>query len=92
MSELTCAELVELVTAHLEHTLAPETEARFLAHLDECEGCERYLAQFRETIRRLGTLPETSLSASARERLLAAFRDWRDVGDADERGAHGSEP
>ena len=84
MSELTCAEFVELVTAYLEHGLPADVEARFAEHLAACEGCERYLDQFRETIRQLGSLPAESLPAPARERLLAAFRDWpRPDGDPD---------
>ena len=31
----------------------------------------------RKTIARLGTLDETTLSRDTRERLLAAFREWR---------------
>jgi hypothetical protein len=42
-----------------------------------CEGCERYLDQFRVTIDRLGSLPEETLSEPARGQLLRAFRDWR---------------
>jgi anti-sigma factor RsiW len=76
MSELTCAEFVELVTAYLERTLPAEEEARFVEHLAACPGCERYLDQFRDTIRRLGTLPSESLPGPVRERLLTAFRDW----------------
>lgn len=74
---LDCAEFVELVTAFLDGELDPETERRFVAHLAECPGCERYLDQFRRTIRELGALPAESLSPQARDRLLAAFRDWR---------------
>jgi anti-sigma factor RsiW len=76
MSELTCAEFVELVTAYLEHGLPADVEARFVEHLAACEGCERYLDQFRETIRRLGSLPVESLPAPARDRLLTALREW----------------
>jgi anti-sigma factor RsiW len=76
MSELTCAEFVELVTAYLEGSLSADVEARFVEHLAACDGCERYLDQFRDTIRRLGSLPAESLSAPAREQLLSAFREW----------------
>jgi len=76
MSELTCAEFVELVTAYLESSLTAEIEARFVEHLAGCEGCDRYLDQFRDTIRRLGTLPPESLPAPVRQELLTAFRDW----------------
>lgn len=75
--ELTCKQLVELVTDYLEGALLPEERARFDAHLAGCRGCRAYLEQMRRTIRLLGTLPEESLSDDARERLLRAFRGWR---------------
>jgi len=74
---MTCSEFVELVTAYLEGDLDPGTGARFIEHLALCEGCERYLDQFRATIDRLGSLPEESLSEPARGALLDAFRDWQ---------------
>jgi anti-sigma factor RsiW len=74
---MNCDELVELVTAHLEGRLDPDTERRFVTHLAECEGCERYLEQFRHTIDALGSLPPERLSGPARDALLTAFRDWR---------------
>ena len=75
--EMPCRELVELVTDYLEGRLMPRDRARFEAHLAECEYCETYLEQMRQTIRVLGRLPEESLSIEARDALLAAFRDWR---------------
>ncbi|MEU4520341.1 hypothetical protein AB0F52_16790 [Amycolatopsis sp. NPDC024027] len=41
-----------------------------------CEGCERYLEQFRTTITELGELPPESLSPAVRADLLNAFRAW----------------
>ena len=74
---MTCSEFVELVTAYLEGELDAAAEARFAEHMALCEGCERYLDQFRTTIDRLGTLPEETLSEPARDSLLSAFRHWR---------------
>ncbi len=76
MTGLDCDEFVELVTAYLEGALDPATEGRFLDHLGECDGCDRYLDQMRRTINDLGRLPAESLSVGARDRLLTAFRDW----------------
>jgi anti-sigma factor RsiW len=72
-----CDEFVELVTAYLEGALDEETARRFVAHIAECDGCERYLDQFRVTVRTLGGLPAESLTPDARERLLSAFREFR---------------
>jgi len=74
---LNCDEFVELVTAYLEGALDPETERRFVEHLAECDGCDRYLSQLNTTRDALGDLPADNLSGEARDRLLAAFRDWR---------------
>jgi anti-sigma factor RsiW len=72
---LACQEVVELVTAYLEDALPPQRRAQVQAHLDQCEGCTRYLAQIRETIGRLGSLPLDGLSDEAYTALADAFRD-----------------
>ena len=56
MSELTCRDLVELVTDYLEGSLSRRDRARFDAHLAGCANCTEYVKQFRETIRLTGTL------------------------------------
>jgi anti-sigma factor RsiW len=75
--EMSCRELVEVVTDYLEGTMDPRERLRFEAHLEECPYCINYLAQMRETIAVLGELTEDSISSDARGELLAAFRDWR---------------
>jgi anti-sigma factor RsiW len=75
-AELTCIELVELVTDYVERRLSEPEAARFDAHLEACEGCRIYLEQMRETIEALGHLPEESISDGAREELLTAFAGW----------------
>jgi anti-sigma factor RsiW len=74
--EMTCRELVELVTDYLEGGLSRTDRERFDAHLADCEDCGTYLEQMQRTIRALGRLPEASLSDEARGALLEAFRDW----------------
>lgn len=76
---MTCAQLVELVTDYLEGNLDRDTEGRFVAHATSCPGCERYLDQFRETVRVLGALTTESLSPEAKDELLNAFRDWNEA-------------
>jgi anti-sigma factor RsiW len=77
IEELTCQELVELVTDYLEDRLETDERARFERHLAECEGCRAYLEQMRHTILMLGSLPADSLEGRAKERLVAAFRYWK---------------
>jgi anti-sigma factor RsiW len=80
MDELDCNQLVELVTDFVEGALDPGTERRVVAHLADCDGCSAYLDQMRATARALGELPPDRLPGSAREALLAAFRQGRAAG------------
>jgi anti-sigma factor RsiW len=73
---MTCAELVELVTAFLEGALDPATERRFVEHLAVCDGCETYVEQMRRTIDTVGQVEPESLSDDTRDRLLEAFRTF----------------
>jgi anti-sigma factor RsiW len=74
--ELSCREIVELVTDYLEGALPPEDRVRVELHLATCPGCLAYLDQMRETVRLLGTLSEDRLEPAIREELVYAFRDW----------------
>ena len=74
--DLTCIELVELVTEYLEGGLGAGERERFEEHLGSCEGCATYLDQMRQTLVTVGSLREEDLSPAMRDALLAAFRDW----------------
>jgi anti-sigma factor RsiW len=75
--DLSCKELVELVTSYLEDRLTPSERTRFEMHLSYCAPCRVYLAQMRQTIRAAGHLSEETLPTGSKERLLSAFRDWK---------------
>lgn len=75
--ELTCKELVELVTDYLDGAMSADEQRRFDDHLASCPFCGIYLDQMRQTIRTLGRLPEESVSPAALNALLAHFRRWR---------------
>ncbi len=77
VEQLSCQELVELVTDYLEEALPPEDRARFEAHLEPCEGCTTYLDQMRTTIELVGRLTPEHLDPEAEVVLLRAFRDWK---------------
>ena len=79
--ELSCQELVELVTDYLEGALPDELRDRFDAHIAHCSGCQTYLEQMRATIRVTGMLTPESLSPEAESTLLEAFRGWRQSPD-----------
>jgi len=75
--ELTCRELVELVTDYLEDALSPEERARFEEHIGTCDACSTYLDQIRTTVAVAGKLSEERVAPAARDALLQAFRTWK---------------
>jgi anti-sigma factor RsiW len=71
---LDCNELVELVTDYLDGALDAAETARIREHLAICDGCERYLEQFRDTIHLLAAQRSAHVTDDMREQLLSAFR------------------
>ena len=80
--ELTCKDVVELVTGYLDGSMELTDRERFERHLSGCDGCTNYLHQMRETIRLTGMLTEEQVSDEQRDALLAAFRGWRSRGSS----------
>ena len=76
VEQLSCQELVELVTDYFEGALSPEDVARFDAHVEPCDGCSIYLDQMRTTIELTGTLKPDQVGPRAEAALLNAFRNW----------------
>jgi anti-sigma factor RsiW len=76
--ELTCRELVEVITAYLEGALPPLQHAQFAAHLRECPPCCTYVADFQTLIQQIGATRETPADTVDRVRLLELFRHWRE--------------
>lgn len=78
-SEMTCQELVELVTDYLEDALPSLARQRFEAHIAECSACQVYLDQVRRTISLLGRPSSAQLAEVERAELLILFRSWKGV-------------
>jgi hypothetical protein len=74
--DLTCAEVVELVTDYLEGGLSSDDRERFEEHLGFCGWCVMYVDQMRETIATVGALRSDDLSPELEQALLDAFRGW----------------
>jgi anti-sigma factor RsiW len=74
-TDISCRELVELVTDYVEDALPAPERARFEAHVAGCAGCEAYLAQMRITIDvvRAGKGIESPPDVPA---LVQVFREW----------------
>ena len=75
--DLTCRELVELVTDYLEDRLSVDDRSRFEMHLTECVSCRTYLLQMRQVLATAGRLTGDSIPPGARDALLRAFRGWK---------------
>jgi len=80
LEEMTCQELVELVTDYFEGRLPPLERLRFELHLDTCAGCTRYVEQMRRTIQLVGRLSADDIPAEEQANLIELFRDWRRSG------------
>ena len=77
VQELTCKELVEVVTDYLEDRLPTEKRILFEEHVAICSWCRTYLEQMRETVRLTGSVREEDLEPEARDALLDVFRNWK---------------
>jgi anti-sigma factor RsiW len=74
--DITCEELVELVTEYLEGALTPAARERVELHLAGCDGCSAHIEQVRAVLRVAGALPPERLSDAAEDNLAAAFMSW----------------
>ena len=73
--QITCKEFVELVTSHLEGTLADEERIRFECHSERCPGCRAYLQQFRLTVGALSSMHREVVEPENLDQLVRAFRN-----------------
>jgi anti-sigma factor RsiW len=76
-NDLSCKELVEIVTDYLEGALSPADHQRFEVHIGKCDWCKLYIDQIRLTIKAAGKLTEESIEPHAKEELLDIFRGWK---------------
>lgn len=74
--ELSCQELIELLTDYLEGALTERRRRAVAAHLDHCGNCHAYLEQMRTTIALTGRLREDDVEPAAMDELLDLFRNW----------------
>ena len=75
--DLTCQDLVELVTDYLEDALPASERARFEAHIADCPYCDAYLDQMQRTIRVVRTRKESTVAPEVEAELLRRFRTWK---------------
>jgi predicted anti-sigma-YlaC factor YlaD len=73
LEDITCREIVQLVTDYLEGALSPERTESVELHLSYCGGCANYLDQMRAAIRLSGTLTEDAVPPNLQAELVRAF-------------------
>ena len=74
---ISCQEVVELVNDYLDEALEAETASLFEQHVNFCDGCDWYLGQIRTTVTTVGRIATEEVPPETREKLLAAFREWK---------------
>lgn len=80
--DLSCQQVVELVTDYLENALLAEMRRRLEAHVAECPGCKNYIEQIRPlTIDMLHQIARESAFPATKQELLQLFRDWKKGSD-----------
>jgi anti-sigma factor RsiW len=77
VEQLSCQELVELVTNYLEGVQSEDERRSFEHHIEGCTGCHEYVRHMRQTIELTGRLTTADVSPEAEQKLLAAFRNWK---------------
>lgn len=75
IEQLSCQELVEVVTSYLEGALPDADRLELERHLETCDGCRQYVEQMRTTIALTGEARPLDLSPEAEDALLAVFRN-----------------
>ena len=89
--QLSCQELVELVTDYLDDALPPAERVRFDAHIAGCDGCTGYLEQIRLTIASTGRLaPEPTHRCSPGEDAKGTCCGGREMKPVNRRRETGS--
>jgi hypothetical protein len=75
-AEMTCLQLVEMVTTYLEGALPSQERDRFEAHRQACSACQAHVSQMRFTVSTLGQLqPSADEELPAEQgRILELFR------------------
>jgi predicted anti-sigma-YlaC factor YlaD len=77
--EVTCQQLVELVTDYFEGALQPRTMSQVEEHLVLCDGCATYVEQMQATSASLRELADPR-SPVPPDSVLAALRAKRAAG------------
>jgi len=75
-TNLTCREVVELVTEFLGNTLEPNERVLLEQHLLVCPPCTLHVAQVKATIDFAGMLRTEPAPGEVNQELVERFRAW----------------
>ncbi|HUJ27326.1 MAG TPA: zf-HC2 domain-containing protein [Myxococcales bacterium] len=75
--ELTCRQVVEVITDYLERRMSLKDRTRFEQHVVTCVGCTSYLRQMKQAIALAGAAKDP-VDAKAQDELLRLFRGWKE--------------
>jgi hypothetical protein len=78
--DMSCSEIVELVTEYAEGGLSKDERDRFEEHIALCTPCLTYLDQMRQTVAGIAAVHSDELSPELQASLVEAFRDWKGDG------------
>ena len=74
MTDLTCAQGVELLIDYLEGTLSPELCAAVDAHVEGCPRCAAFIEAYRDAPRLMREATVQTLPADLQRSLMAFLR------------------
>ena len=74
MTDLTCAQGVELLIDYLEGTLSPEVRAAVDAHVAGCPRCVAFVEAYRDAPRLMREATAQTLPADLEQSLMAFLR------------------
>lgn len=72
--DVSCRELVELMSEYLDKALPNDALEAVSAHLTDCPGCQSALSHLQQTIAVTRTAEVAALTPEVRRRLIDEFR------------------
>ena len=75
-STMTCEQVAARVTDYLDGALTTDERVRFERHLERCEDCRAFAAQFAQTVNALGGVRADEPDPVGLDALLEAFRAY----------------
>jgi hypothetical protein len=75
--DLTCKELVEIVTDYFSFRMSAPDRVLFEQHILICPACSQYVDQLRETMAMTGKLREDDVPGEVAAELGSVFKRWK---------------